>query len=327
MIKHSNSWWGIKNSGEDISLEIMRIVNNAELFVIVCGYNFSFKTSGASRQFFDALINKNRNGVPVLMIFPPYLSMQVNPQPKIINHLIRNGVAIILNHHNHSKWLLTDKDLYYGSSNFTLTSWNKKVEVLSIHEHTNLNKSWARNTIKDFKQFIDAEVNNLTSSGRRMKSYRGLLTSTRSAWKSIKPLVKKFNPSIIKVIETLENYDEILNILNKSLVDWFDYYQTDKFEFIFELNSKIIIAIDSLAEYAYSNIYNETIDLESEITDQQIINQYNLLFQKAIVSIDNAIDEIQNDEFVNDQYSYSDLREANFSRIIDIKKLLDKTIQ
>ncbi len=282
MIKYSNSWWGIKNSGDDITTEIMRIVNNADLFIIVCGYNFSFRTSAASRQFFNALVNRQTTGVQVLMIFPPYLSIKANPQPRIINHLITNGVPIILNQHNHSKWLLTDKDLYYGSSNFTMASWKQKVEVLSIHEHNNLNKNWSQNTIKDFKTFIDAEVANLSAAGRKMKSYCGLLTSTRTAWRSIKPLVKKFNPSIDKVIATMENYDEIFSILHEQLVYWFDYYNPKEFERMFNLSSRIALAIDTLCEYAMGHIYNESISPEKEVADPKIISEYNIFYGKAI---------------------------------------------
>lgn len=326
MIKYSNSWWGIKESGNDITTEILRIVNAADSFIIVCGYNFSFRTSALSRQFFNSLISRLSGGIQVLMIFPPYLSVKANPQPRIINHLMTNGVPIILNHHNHSKWLLTDKDLYYGSSNFTNASWNKKVEVVSIHEHMNLGRAWSKETIKDFKTFIDGEINDLTAAGRRMKTYRGLLTSTRSAWKSIKPLIKKFNPSIDKVIVTMENYDEIFSILNEQLVYWFDYYTPSDFEQMFKLSSEIALSVDELCEYAYANIYNEATTPDEEITNLKIIEGYNVLYEKTIKLIDDSVAALNVDSIYEEEEFYSQIGQVNKEKIFTIKKLLDQAI-
>src|SRR5688500_10771602 len=118
MIKHEYSWWGIKDSGEDISKEMLDILKNAEQFIIIGGYNFTFNSSPGSRIFFDLLISKIREGIKILMIFPPSLSGMYNPQPQIIKYCLSAGIGVILKHQNHSKWVLTDLQMYYGSSNF-----------------------------------------------------------------------------------------------------------------------------------------------------------------------------------------------------------------
>lgn len=325
MIQHSSSWWGIKNSREDITSEIMRIINDADSFIIVCGYNFTFNTSAGARPFFDALRDKSLAGVQCLLIFPPNLHSAYNPQPNIINHCLTNNLPIILNHQNHSKWLLTDKDLYYGSSNFTNASWKNRVEVLSIHEHTFLG-NWAQQTIKDFKTFIDTEIADLNRPARRMKTYRGLLTSTKNAWKSIGLLVHKFNPSIEKVIKTLANYDQIISILNKEVVNWFDSYSKREFEIIYNLSSKILITVDRLCEYAYGNIYNETIKVDNiEKINQSVINGYNRLYQQVLKNVEECVEglsEERADSIINSEVHFSNLQKIN-----SIKQIIDETIK
>ena len=134
------SCWGIKDSGEDISQDILDILNDATSFIIVGGYNFTFKTAGYT--FFNILRKKVSYGIPVLMIIPTNLAGPWSNQPKIINYCNMHGIGIILNGNNHSKWLLTENDLYYGSSNFTETSWKQRVEVVTIHKHSNIQKNW-----------------------------------------------------------------------------------------------------------------------------------------------------------------------------------------
>lgn len=324
MIKHSLSWWGIKNNGEDITPEIMRIINSAKQFIIVCGYNFTFRTSAGARVLFDALLARSIAGVQVLLIFPPKLHGKYNPQPAIIHYCLTNNLPVILNHQNHSKWLLTDEDLYYGSSNFTNASWRDRVEVLSIHEHTMLRKNWSQDTIKDFKDFIDKEIVDLNKPARRMKNYRGLLTSTRNTWRNVKLLIKKLNPSIEKVVITLENYDDIISSINSEVVNWFDSYSKREFELICNLSSSIIRSVDELCEYAYGNIYNETVCSENINLPEKIISEYNALYKQATLVIDNCIKELP--EVENDYYIQSDLSYANVSKINSMKQLIDKNI-
>ena len=150
------SKWGIKDSGEDITNDILGIVDKATSFIIVGGYNFTFETAGYT--FFNLLLNKSRAKVPILMIFPPHLSGNYNTQPQVIDFCLRNGIGLILNGNNHSKWLLTEHDLYYGSSNFTKTSWKHRIEVITIHKHSNLYRNWKLDTVLDFTSFIQRQI-------------------------------------------------------------------------------------------------------------------------------------------------------------------------
>lgn len=293
MLTYPSSTWGIKPSGTDITTRILGMIHNAKRYILVCGYNFTFSKSATSRPFFDALIAKKKSGVEVLLIFPPILHGKYNPQPKIIHYCLKNKLPVILSYENHSKWLLTDKELYYGSSNFTNASWKKRIEVISIHDHTQLSKTWAKDTVNDFVRFINSEVSDLRAKRRTMKSYRGLLTSTRNAWSQIKPLIQKFNPSIIRVVETLENYERIQMLLSEQLVEWYYNYSQTTFELIFKLSSNISTAVDELSEFAYGNIYNESVSSDAHIDDPKIIESYNSLYYKVLQTIDENIADLE----------------------------------
>lgn len=325
MVQHTLSWWGIKNNGEDISPEIMRIINNAKQFIIVCGYNFTFRTSAGARPFFDALQAKSVAGIKVMLILPPKLHGKYNPQPAIIHHCLTNNLPVILNHQNHSKWLLTDEDLYYGSSNFTNASWKDRVEVVSIHEHTKLAKNWSQETIKDFKTFINKEIIDLNKPKRKMKNYRGLLTSTRNTWNGVKPLINKLNPSIQKVIITLENYDKIISCIESEVIKWFDCYSKKEFEMICNLSSRIINSVDDLCEYAYGNIYNETVYPDNIDVSEQNISEYNARYEQVISVIDQCIEELK--VIKEDQETQNDLSIKNLSAINKLKQTIEKTIK
>lgn len=323
MIKQPNSWWGIKNTGEDITSQMLDIINNAQEFIIVGGYNFTFKTSAGARPFFDALVQRLRAGVEVLMMFPPRLHGKFNPQPKIIHYCLSQGIAVILNHQNHSKWLLTESQIYYGSSNFTDASWRDRVEVVSMHDHTHINAWWSQETIKDFKDFLDKEIKDLTAKQRRMITYRGLLTSTRNSWSRIKPLIKRLNPSIEKVVETQANYDEVLAILQEQVCEWFYYYNEDNFLTIFDLSKDILNAIDQLYEYAYTAIYNESVVSDYRDVPDSTVNVYNDLHSQIIKTIDQSIVNLP--DLPDYNLTQGDLGQVNIRRIDKIDYLLKRS--
>ncbi len=270
------SVWGIKDNGEDITRDILGIINNASSYIVVGGYNFTFQTSGYT--FFNLLTQKASTGIPVLMIIPPNLSSPLSNQAQIIQYCISHGIALILNGNNHSKWLLTENDLYYGSSNFTQTSWRHRVEVVTIHRHSNIFRQWMNDTLLDFRLFIQREISRI-SRRRTMTNIQGLVSYTLSTWNQLLTLILRFNPSIQKAIITLKNFHEVEQLLNSIIEDWFLFYNKKVFEEIYKFNRDIFIKINQLYEFAYFNIYNETIGKESIINDN-IVEKYNMLYDE-----------------------------------------------
>jgi len=299
------SIWGIKDSGEDITTEILNILNNANSFIIVGGYNFTFKTAGYS--FFSILKNKVRQGVPVLMIIPSNLTGYNNNQPAIINFCFTNRIGLILNGNNHSKWLMTENDLYYGSSNFTDTSWKHRIEVVTIHRHNHIYGSWKRRTLLDFRLFIQREISKINRRPT-MAAIPGLIANTIAVWNRINPLVLRLNPSIEKVILTLRNYGEVETLLNKNVEEWFQLYDMKVFKRIYEYNANIFKKYNDLCEFAYLNIYNETTE-SSEIINEEIINEYNFLHSEFVETIERATSELRDNKILFSEINFQTLEE------------------
>lgn len=68
-------------------------------------------------------------------------------------------------------------------------------------------------------------------------------------------------------------------LLNSIIEDWFLFYNKKIFEEIYKFNRDIFIKINQLYEFAYFNIYNETIEKESIINDN-IVEKYNILYDE-----------------------------------------------
>lgn len=313
------STWGLKDSGEDITNDIIDIATTANSFIVAGGYNFSFRHAGMT--FFNELTHKANNGVPVLLIVPPYLAARNNPQPRLINYCIANNIGVILNRNNHSKWLLTENDLYYGSSNFTPTSWRDRVEVVTIHRHRNIFMNWKRATILDFRLFIQREIADINNPRRNMHLYPGLIPLTINTWNNIRPLIRRLNPSIEKVKETLENYERVELDIYFVIEQWFIQANQDDIEKIYSMSYEILESINNLCEYAYANIYNESTK-NNEIQDKEVIANYNFLHDKFIEVIDQQILTVE--KFGNMKQGRSDLYEKNVGLINILSERMNK---
>lgn len=312
------SQWGIKSQGEDITNDIIGMVQSANSFIVIGGYNFSFANAG--QTFFNELVHKANNGVPVLMIFPPNLYGPNNPQPTIISHCIRNNIGVILSYQNHSKWLLSEQSLYYGSSNFSPTSWSQKIEVVTMHNHRRIGYQWANDTVNDFRRFIQREINAMTRRPT-MNNYPGLVAQTQNTWNQMTNLILRFNPSIEKVKITLENYTTVELELLELTQEWFYNAKPNDFSSIFKLNSGILSSINQLCEYAYANIYNESTDATS-IENKEIIGSYNKLHDSFINTVDESKGFLENLLDVKFDDQTNDLRIKN----IEIQKAVQEKI-
>lgn len=312
------SQWGIKCQGEDITNDIIGMVQSANSFIVIGGYNFSFSNSG--QTFFNELVHKANNRVPVLMIFPPNLYGPYNPQPTLINYCLRNNIGVILSYQNHSKWLLSEQSLYYGSSNFSPTSWAQKIEVVTMHNHQRIGYQWANDTVNDFRRFIQREINAITRRPT-MNNYPGLIAQTQNTWNQITNLILRFNPSIEKVKTSLENYAIVELKLLELTQEWFYYSKPNDFSSIFKLNSSILSSINQLCEFAYANIYNESTDA-TNIDNKEIINSYNQFHDSFINTVDKCrafLENLQNG-------SFDDLTEDLRIKNIEIQKLVQEKI-
>lgn len=287
MINNSASIWGVKRSGHNIQNDIINIITNAQSYIIVGGYNFTFKTAGYS--FFRELYRKSTNGIPVLMIIPPNLSGNNRSHQDAIDFCITNGIGLILNGNNHSKWILTENDLYYGSSNFSETSWKNRVEVITIHDLRSPIQ-WKTRTIKDFKDFVFEEISKVHN--RRIMTRRpGLIVYTRIVWNSIKFQMLKLNPSIKKVQQSLNNFEVVTLRLENLCAYWFESEYFSDYLDVRRLSKLILRKVNKLCFFAYTNIYNESLseieshDLNIEV-NPKVIARYNEIHMELLATIE-----------------------------------------
>lgn len=326
IVRLGDSTWGVKDSGQDITQDILAIASNATSFIIVGGYNFTFKTAGYT--FFNILKNQVAAGIPVLMIIPSNLPGFWSNQAQIINFCHSHGIGLILNGNNHSKWLLTESDLYYGSSNFTETSWKHKVEVVTIHNRV-IGKKWKRDTVYDFYSFVLSEIARINTR-KKMLTVPGLIAHTKSTWGNICPLVRKLNPSVRKVIFTLQHYHEVESMLEDVIEQWFEFYSAESFEKIYRMNSEILSKVNQLCEFAYHNIYNEfseyaevldaqILDAEaadSEVIDSEVVKQYNQFHMEFLETVNKNISYLSANE--------TEFTSQNFRSSFDYDRILER---
>lgn len=143
-----------------------------------------------------------------------------------------------------------------------------------------------------FTKFLDKEINTFTKRTFYLTNHAALVNLTITKWNNIRPLIKKLNPSAERVRETLDNIEAAELILLSVLQDWLLNFAPETAERIYSMCYRIWQAIVALAQYGYTNIYNEVED-QQEVEHQAIIDQYNDLFQRFIETLDSCIDELQ----------------------------------
>ena len=164
----------------------------------------------------------------------------------------------------------------------------RQSEVVTIHRHRKIFMNWKRATILDFRLFIQREIADINNKRRNMHLYPGLIPLTVNTWNNIKPLIRRLNPSIEKVKETLENYETVELSLYFVIEQWFIQANQEGIEIIYSMSYEILEIINNICEYAYANIYNESIK-NDEIQNKEVIDNYNNLHDKFIEVIDQQI--------------------------------------
>src|SRR5437868_15153063 len=101
---------GLKTT--DITAEFDNILKTAKDVIIISGYSFTSPLNNKS------ILNKIIKS-PIKTkhcILPIHLFGNRDINRLIAIELIRNGVSVSIEAENHSKWLMTEKEIYYGSA-------------------------------------------------------------------------------------------------------------------------------------------------------------------------------------------------------------------
>lgn len=272
----NGSKWGVKDSTTNLTNDIHEIIDNSNDYIIVCGYNFSPFHNPTS--IIPKLIDRVNNGVKVLVILPASLWGFGNTNHSInIQHMLNNGIGVIVNSNNHSKWMVSDYGYYYGSLNFTKISMTTRIEVVTICNVLNQATipRWMEQTKSEFLRFgfielyrFDAKTINL---GR-------INVNTLNTLRSFFSKILKFNPEIKKVKITLENYEEVRTKILTIIEDYYAVISFEDLNKIWEKVSKTIFYLDKLAMKGNEILISNDND-KYQLTFDVLITEYNRIFK------------------------------------------------
>jgi hypothetical protein len=299
IVAKNGSKWGIKISGEDISTEIHNMIINAKVFVIVCGYNFS--TSKHPKSIVPKLISQRINGIEILFIAPPNLpAFNLSDHTNTIKELVQNNIGVILNSKNHSKWILSDYGYYYGSSNFTTTSMNQKVEVVSFCEslQNSSNPNWMLETKNELLKFAISELkvfNNRPNTINLGTVNVSVLTALNTALTKI----LRFNPEIEKVITTLLNYEEVRLELSTLIDIYYPFMSFEELNKFWQRINRIVLDLDRLSIIGNDLLLDYQNQSSLELGTQRYNRVHNRFVSKVkhlIVDSDNYLIELKSQQ-------------------------------
>ncbi len=296
MINPGNgSRWGIIPYRTNVTADIHDVIDNANYFVVVCGYNFSPHNHPTS--IIPRLIARRNASVAVLLIMPPRMWGFGNTNHTAnIQHLINNGIGVILNSNNHSKWIITDYGYYYGSLNFTAASMTTKVEVISICNTLRQAGAplWMNQTKQELLQFAVNELslfNTVTATTNLGVVNTGALTTLRRVF----GLILRYNPEIEKVQTTLLNYEDVRVELSSIIDGYFPLVSLTELDRIWQLINNAIYTLDRLAYRGNDMLIKY--ENQSSITGD--VATYNRIHANFMQQVKNIIETIEQNEFKN----------------------------
>lgn len=295
MITRTNgSKWGIKDSKQDFTPEIHSIINKAKTFIVVCGYNFSPLTHKTS--IIPLLIARKNAGVNVLFIAPPsMIHFGGTNHSNLIQYLINNDIGVILNSYNHSKWIISDNGYYYGSLNFTHSSMKDKIEVVSFCNSIGGSRSpiWMSETSNELLTFAIIQTRNTKAIMDTL--HLGMINiNTLRILNLTLNRILRFNPSIEKILTTLDNYEEVRLDLSKIIDDIFPFTNFESLDKFWHELSKAVHSLDRLAVIG-NNIFLKIETQKDKSLDFELnyYNKVHTVFRRQIINLKMLVEKDQ----------------------------------
>lgn len=237
--------------------------------------------------------------VKVLVIAPPDMwGFGKKKHSNNIQYLVTNGIGVILNSKNHSKWILSDAGYYYGLLNFTAESMKNKVEIVSYCDTFQKVRAkipqWMTETKEELLDFSIDELKKFNSSIHSVNlgaTNVNILAILRRALTKI----LKCNPSIEKIETSLLNYEDVRLELSSIIDELFPITSFETLDVYWEEINKSINILNELASCG-NDIW---IAQQTQDTDDKVFQEYNSLHAKFVSSIQTiiSISETQSDNF------------------------------
>ncbi len=192
---------GLKQN--DITPEIENIIRRAQDLILICGYSFTNHRNPRSvlKMVIDSPIQSKHCIFPINL----YRGRDANRIRAI--ELIRNGVSVSIENKNHSKWIMSENEIYYGSANFSMDSLENKIEVATFRTFKNND-----NLRSEFLNFIQNSMDRMLLGSNRSK-LRGVIGKNEQLTRATRGLIKRFNPSIEKVMETVDSINIVRSLI------------------------------------------------------------------------------------------------------------------
>ncbi len=313
MINPGNgSKWGIKPSQTNLTGDIHDIINNANSFIILCGYNFSPYNHPSS--VIPLLIRQRNAGLNVLVILPPKMwGFGNRNHTNNIQYLTNSNIGVILNSNNHSKWIISDYGYYYGSLNFTSVSMTSRVEVVSICDALHQpNKPWWMNeTQNELLRHAITELNNFNNVTATTNLGAANTATLRTLQNTFNQILR-YNPEIEKVEKTLLNYEEVRMNLSSIIDLYYPLIDISELDKIWRLINNAVYTLDRLA-YAGNDML---LKYENQSLRGFSIYGYNRIQANFTGQIERIIETIKQSNFQSKQ------QEKNIALTNNIEKVL-----
>ncbi len=208
---------GLKRN--DITPEIESIIDNAQNFLLICGYSFTNHRHSRSilKKVIDSPIQYKHCVLPITL----YRGKDANRTRAI--ELVRNGVSVSIENKNHSKWIMSENEIYYGSANFTMDSLENKIEVATFRTFQ------TRDNLRyEFVNFIQESMDRMTNRSNRRNIW-GVIGENDMLTTTTRLLIQRLNPSIEKVVKTVDSVNTVRSLITEVIENSFWYLDNKRY--------------------------------------------------------------------------------------------------
>lgn len=264
---------GIKQ--HDITPEIETIINNAEKYLVICGYGFTTIKNDKSilkKVIESPVVNKH-------CILPINLFKGGDANRSKAKSLIASGVSVSLESKNHSKWIMSEKEIYYGSANFTMDSLENKIEVASFRLFGNKDPLQF-----EFEQFIIQSMKRVKNHADRTKLHGYITENDRLVLES-KNLILRYNPSIEKVKKTIESINDVRTHIYEVVENCYWYLEDKDFQQLTYVANYMQDIVKNIA-YRGLNLLEATEESNSFMLNKRTYNYHCDKFTNTIVELE-----------------------------------------
>jgi hypothetical protein len=214
---------GLKQT--DITPEIDNLIRSAKKFIVVCGYGFTNHTN--VKSILGKIIGSPLPSKHCILPISLYKGKDANRSKALT--LIQNGVSVSVEDKNHSKWMMSEREIYYGSANFTIDSLERKIEVATFRYFI---KS---DPIKEeFAKFIIESMDRMLSTSNRQK-IRGYIRKNNLLTNSTRDQIKRLNPSIEKVVQTVDAINSVKSSIHEVLENSYWYLDDKHYHYLTQI--------------------------------------------------------------------------------------------